>query len=784
MTLSAILPPAEIGGHWTAVGTVTSADGATSAAIWLSEDGLAWHAVDLGGADGRALAATEDGSATVVVGSVGTGTSQRAAVWMTPAGGGTPQLVPDQSSLQSGVGSSSTAPAGASEMDLVAAGTIGIVASGSVAGRPAVWYSTDGTDWAQEPSLERLVADRHARLTSLLVDPTGALATAVADQGTVEEAVAWDSPDGIRWTSDPAGTVAAPGDHVVDDVVWTGEELVGVGGTRTSSSWSPEAWVSPATGAASDSIEAFPSASSTLRSVSVDPIAPSGAAALVAVGGAAGRPQAFESTDGETWTDMSMPAPPADEGSATADLVATWGTTTVVADSQPGQPLVWVRRSGRWTSVPAASFGALRPTAEAVAAVEASGRLWLAVDLDRPGSSPAEEAIVLDSVHGRHWYRAAAIPGARLSDLATAGAGLVATGIDETTGAAAVWSSADGRAWHLTSDLSRAASPEALTTLGATDVVVGTTPLAGRGAPVAATWESTGATHGAPRTLDAVPTIDASQALGICSSAAPAAGSTPTTTEAAGPTGTSGSKAGTPALVVVGWSTRTGPPPAPKARRATATTVPVAGSGTGVAGQTSNGTEAATWSTSGATTWSPGSVSPRAGVGSEEEMLGCAATADGFVAWGQATGTGGSQPALWTSTDGRSWTRVLPARGRRASKAPVGPGGPWTSVAISGADWLAVGGSPPADLALPTDPARSFLAADPSAARASSTADGSGGVWLSTDSGIRWQLLSGDVEPWSGRSLSTTVAAWAGSSPVVAGDLGGAVAVWVGVPAS
>ena len=45
-------------------------------------------------------------------------------------------------------------------------------------------------------------------------------------------------------------------------------------------------------------------------------------------------------------------------------------------------------------------------------------------------------------------------------------------------------------------------------------------------------------------------------------------------------------------------------------------------------------------------------------------------------------------------------------------------------------------------------------------------------------------IRSGDVEPWSGRSLSTTVAAWAGSSPVVAGDLGGAVAVWVGVPAS
>lgn len=802
-TISAVLPPAETGGYWSVVGTQTAADGATTATIWISHDGRHWQREALRGTDGQALAAASDGSATVVVGSVGTGSSQRAAVWMTPPGGGTPQPVADQASLQAGVGSASTAPAGASEMNLVAAGTIGIVASGSVAGRSALWYSSDGSNWSQEPSAERLVADRHARLTSLLVDADGALATGVARDGTEEAGVVLGSSDGIRWLAEPAGALSPPGDHVVTGVTWTGRELIAVGGSRSSSSWSPTAWVSPGVGASSASVEDFPSGSGALRAVAVDPTVPSGADSIVAVGGPAGHPQAFESADGETWKPMSMPSPPAAEGPATADLVATWGGTTVVADSEAGQPLVWVHASAGWVSVPPAVFGGLRPTAEPVAVTGTAGRLWLAVDLERPSRSPTAVAVILYSTDGRRWSQAAVIPGARLTGLATTGGGrLVAIGADQTTGHAAVWTSADGRSWALTSTFGAGASATAVTSLGrganAVDVAVGTVPLAGRGADAAAAWRLTGSPTPAPQSLEATPTVDPVQPLGICSSASvttrtgsstsgptgTASSTSASSTTAPSATGTSGAAGSTPGLVAVGWSTRTGAPPTATRRRSTTTTIPLAGSPAGTAGQESDGTEATAWWETGALSWSRATVSPLTGVGSDEEMLGCAATAGGFVAWGQAPGAGGPQPALWTSGDGRSWTRVLPAARGHATRSPTGPGGPWSSLAVSGSDWLAVGGSPPTGLALATDPSWSVTAADPLAPRATTTAYGSGGVWLSEDSGADWQLLSSDTAPWSGSQLSTTVAAWAGPSPVVAGDADGALAIWVGTPSA
>lgn len=793
-TISALLPPAESGGYWSVVGTATGADGTTTATIWTSQDGQRWTREALSGVDGRALAATSDGSATVVVGSVGSGASQRAAVWMTPPGGGTPQPVADQASLQSGVGSRSTESAGPSEMDLVAAGTIGIVASGSVAGQSALWYSSDGSTWSQEPSAERLVADRRARLTSLLVYPGGALASGVAQDGTEEVGVMWSSADGIRWDTEPAGALSPPGAHAVTGATWTGQELVTVGGTRSSSSWVPTAWVSPGVGASSASIEDFPSASGTLRAVAVDPTVPRGADAIVAVGGPAGDPQAFESADGETWTSMSMPSPPAAEGSATADLVGTWGGTTLVADSQAGQPLVWVHHSGRWMSVPPATFGGTRPTAEPVAVTDAAGRLWLAVDLDRPSRSPASVAVILDSTSGAVWSQASVIAGARLSGLATTADGhLVATGVDETTGEAAVWTSATGGAWRLRSTLGAGASPTAVAAFGGggAAIAVGSVPLDGHAAPTAAAWRLSGSPAPVAQTLETTPTVDPVQPLGLCSDTTSTATSATSTTAAPTTTAntstasgsTPGSASITPTLVAVGWSTRTGSPPTSTRPPTTTTTIPLVGSSAGTAGQEADGTEAASWSTTNGVTWSRSTVSPRPGVGSEEEMVGCAATPDGFVAWGQATGPTGSQPALWTSTDGQSWTRVLPAGRRHTTRVPLGPGGPWTSLAVSGSDWLAVGGDPPTELALPADPAWSTTAADPLTARAATTAYGSGGVWLSTDSGAHWQLLSADRAPWSGAQLSTTVATWAGPSPVVAGDDGGALAVWVGTPA-
>lgn len=793
-TLSAVLAPAATGGTWTAVGTVTAPDGSTTAMIWQSSDARSWTAQPLTGTDGQALAATTDGTRVVVVGSVGVGAGQRAAVWVTPPSGGTPVPVSDQASFRSAVGSRSSAPAGASTMDLVAAGTVGIVAAGSVAGQTAVWYSSNGTTWAQVSDAERLIGRRGATLTALLVDPNGVLAAGTARSGTQTVGVLWDSPNGIRWGSGTPGSFGPPGDHAVAGLSWTGKELVAVGGARPASTWSPAAWISPGGSAWGETVQAFPQPGgattgvSVLRAVSVDPTAPGGSDVIAAVGGAPGAPSLWMSPDGQRWTPVPMPAAPP---GATADLVATWSGTTVVADSEPGQPLVWVRRAGRWTSVPPATFGGLRSTATPVAVARTRGRLWLAVDVSHPGTSVGE-AVILDSVDGRRWSRAAVLPSTRLTDLVAVGTSLVATGAHGAAATATVWSSPDGSGWRPVAAFTAAANGTVLsaaTALGGATVAVGTSALADGAGPTAAGWHNDGVGWAPVGTLERTPMLRPQQPLGLCVATlepAPTSGARATSTTVAGSSGTPA----VPTVIAVGWSTRTGAPPAQGKRSGshtgsttTTTTVPVVGSGTGSAGQEDDGTQAATWSSANGTAWVTGTVSPHAGLGSDEAMDGCTAAGHGVLAWGQAPGAGGAQPALWSSSDGTSWTRVAPGSRHQSSVIPPGAGGPWTDVAVSGSSWLAVGGSPPATLALPDDPRWASDSPYPSPPSAAATApSGGAGVWLSTDAGAAWQLVASDTAPWTGAELSTTVAAWAGANAVVAGDVNGGLAVWVGRP--
>ncbi len=600
-TLAAIVPPGTTGGVWSVVGTVTGAGGATTATVWVSSDGRAWTPERLAGTDGRALGAAADGSRTIVVGSVGRGARRRAEVWITPGSGGPPRPVADQASLRAAIGGRSGATA-ASAMDLVAAGTVGIVASGTVGGRSALWYSSDGTTWSQEPVAERLFGRRHATLSALAVDPNGILAAGTAHDGTRYAAVLWGSPNGIRWAE--VGSFGPPGDHAVAGLAWNGRELVAAGGARESAAWSPAAWVSPGAGAWSEPIEAFPRSfpaagtrPSVLRAVAADPVATAGSDSLVAAGGAPGSPELWTSVDGQVWAPLPLPsAPPG----ATADLVGVRGSTTVVADSEPGQPLVWVRRAGRWATVPPSSFGGLRSTATPVALARAQGRLWLAVDVTR-GASPVGRAVILASVGGRRWSPAAVLAGARLSDLTAGATGLVATG---TFGSRpAVWTSPDGTRWSHPDSLPGALSATAAAEVSGSTVVVGTTRLDRGAEPTAGAWHSTAAGWSPLGTLATTPTLDPQRPLAACAAAVPAAastGTTSTTSPTAGSTGSAtggsgGGSAATTVVAAVGWSTRTGPPPTGGSRSSTATTIPVAGSGPGVGGQQDNGTQAAAW---------------------------------------------------------------------------------------------------------------------------------------------------------------------------------------------
>ena len=796
-----MVAPLAPGGEWVVAGTETAAGGSTSATIWTSRSGRRWTAHALAGAGGRALAAVADGARLVVVGSVGAGSSQRAAVWLSPGPGRLPVPVPSQASLSAPVSASSPGPA---TMDLVAAGTVGLVAAGSVGGLTAVWYSSAGTTWTQEPAAERLVNRRGGSLTSLLVYPAGILAAGTVADGSQTGSQLWASTDGIHWASAGGGAFSPPGDHVVTGLTWNGRELVAVGAVRATATWLPAAWVSPGGEAWSQTIEDFPQDSpatgggSALRAVASDQTAAAGTGTFVAVGGTTAAPAAWTSANGEEWAPLALPG-----AATTADLVGTAGGTTVVADSVPGQPWVLVRGRSRSTST---WLAPARATAEPVGFARFGGELYLAVDVAGPAPGAAE-AVVLRSAGGTAWQVAATLRGARVNDLAVAGATLVAAGVAGPSSSGRVWTSTDGVTWSASA---AGVAAVAVAAAGASLVVAGTTSVAGRRA--AATPAGT---------LSAVTTVGASWPVGACS-------------------------AGTEA-VVVGAATRSGPPPTLHGRSTSA--VPVDGSGPGPAGQQDDGTQAAAWSSAGGVTWSAGTVSPQPGAGAAESMDGCfplpggsgasggsgapvrsggsgtpAAAGSGtsgsgasggsagsgtpgagvsggsvaggagsgatgssgkvpvpLVAYGQTTGRGGSHlPALWESTDGgATWTRLSPAGITGAGVAPFG------DVAASGDRWLAAGGSQPASLALPVDPAWSLEdpAGPPAVPSYATGPDGEAGVWLSSDAGASWARLATTGPAWAGGQVTTNAVAWLAARPVVAGQVGGRLAIWVGTPA-
>ncbi|MHB8505763.1 MAG: hypothetical protein ACYDEN_08610, partial [Acidimicrobiales bacterium] len=472
-TLAAVVAPVAPGGAWVVAGTSTASDGATTATIWTSPDGRRWAAHALSGADGRALAAVADGTRLVVVGSVGAGASRRAAVWVSAGPGLLPVPVPGQPSLSAPVSGGAAGPSGGATMDLVAVGTVGFVAAGSVDGQAAVWYSSAGTRWTQEPAAERLIDRRGASLTSLLVYPAGILAAGTVADGSQTGAEMWASTDGIHWGSAGGGAFGPPGDHVVTGLTWNGRELVAVGAVRPTDTWLPAAWVSPGGAAWSQTIEDFPQnlvatgAGSALRAVASDPTAAAGTGTLVAVGGTTAAPAAWTSTDGQEWSPLPMPDVP-----TTAGLVGTAAGTTVVADAVPGQPRVLVHRSSGWTS---AVLAPARATAQPVGFARLAGQLYLAVDVAGPAPG-VERAVVLRSGGGGAWQVAATLSGAQLDAVATVGGSLVAVGTAGTPPAGEVWSSTDGTSWHAAP--TPGVAPTAVTGAGGSPVVAGPTPRA------------------------------------------------------------------------------------------------------------------------------------------------------------------------------------------------------------------------------------------------------------------------------------------------------------------
>ena len=159
-TLASIIAPT-LNQPWMAVGTRISAAGLPVATAWTSPDARTWSGAPIvaGGMASSALASAQYRGETVVVGSVGAGANRQAAAWISSSPGAAfaPVSVP--------------LTGGPSGMSLVAAGALGLFATGTVDGRLAVWSSTDGRLWQEQPGAEKvIITTGGAQVTALLAE--------------------------------------------------------------------------------------------------------------------------------------------------------------------------------------------------------------------------------------------------------------------------------------------------------------------------------------------------------------------------------------------------------------------------------------------------------------------------------------------------------------------------------------------------------------------------------------------------------------------------------------
>jgi hypothetical protein len=782
VTLSAVLSPAGRHGDWMIAGTRLAASGTTTAMLWTSSDTRTWRPTALPGTDGRALAATRWGTQTVVVGSVGAGAARRAAVWVSPGADQPFAAVPASAALdatpEAPAGSKTTVLGGAS-MNVVGAGTLGVFAAGSSSGRPAMWYSTNGTDWQRASGAENLLDDADdAQVTSVLVTTAGVYVSGTVQTGTDTDGQLWISSDSVHWRAYFASDnpFKGPDDHAVEGLADMNGSLVAVGAVRSGPSWTPASWVSPDGVSWTEPDEAIPTAS---RPQAVDGAGTvirdvvSTSRGLVAVGGSGASQRLWTSPDGVTWAEVTLPAAAADSSTWSADLVASNGPTTVVVDDQTGQSHVLVDGPGGWDDVTASTtaFGAPLTVATPVAVARDGGRLVLAVDVDRParalGGAASETAAVLASSDGKAWQVLAeggSLARARIEDLAVSGDQLVAVGERSRRSggspAPAVWTSSTGRRWTLVSGLSVGSGTvaavvadgsvadgpktEAFGSAGRTTSAAGEVPV---------TWGLTKG-HKQLSQLDQVISLGAARPLAACSyghqvavvGTATRAVPPPPSTPTAGTTGTT--------------TTTAAPTPT--------TTVPHTGSTASTAGQGNDGSMAVAWSSLGGS-WTRASVVPVTGVGADVRMLGCVATSQGWIAYGEAPGPHGQDvPSLWSSTDGTTWTLLDRPSLQETETAP------FTDLQVNGSTWSAVsgGGSATGQPLVTTG--------DPTTATGP---DGDAGVWLSTDAGAVWGQVTTTGSAWSGVTVATDDLVTIGGQLVVVGSDDGRLAVWSGRPA-
>jgi hypothetical protein len=721
-TLADVLAPsAGADGLWTAVGTRSSGTGTTSATVWTSPDASTWSATALTGAlvDSTASGAVLSGTETIVVGSIGSGQNQHAAVWISPRRGAGFQIVTDPTLATPGT-----------SMESVAVGDLGLFAVGSADNRVAMWYSSTGRAWTQLTKAQDVI-DRSgdAHVDTLLVTVNAVYAGGWYRAGSSIDAGLWSSQDGLNWhqIGSSQALFGGPGDHLITGLTPYGTGLLAVGGSDSGLGWQATSWVSPngvswsapstgfvtagslAPGGPEAIVRAVTSPNPDVLSTPASPPNPA-AASFVAVGGGPTNQEMWRSTDGVRWSEVPLPGSASATGGWQATLVAARGSTTVVADAAAGQPHLLVQRGATWEQPSAnpATFGSVASAARPTGLVAGPGdHLVLSIATSQPdqGLGRATAGVELfSSTDGMTWARLPTGNVFAASDLRALGSTEPSTRGDVTasSGPSAGSSGSSGGS----------GDARQVATLPAQIIAVGSQHT---GATTrASAWLSADGTSWARTTsLDPASAVVDDVANGTCASEHQ--------------------------VVVVGSAHSASPP----------------------AAGLSQTTVRAWYSSDDGSTWGvasfPASPSPEPYVGAS--MEGCRVTGSGFEAYGEATlADGTTVPAYWTSTSGTTWVH--------ATNNPFGSGFPFPAEAVTNgtATRLAVGGA---------EPVPSWVMAAQPATPSS--------LWESVDGGTSWLAADPDGTAFGdGGRPSIDEAAWWGSVPVVAGELDGQVAVWTG----
>lgn len=456
-SLAALLAP-ELSEPWTLAGTRVSADGTPAATVWTSPDGRTWTAAALNPAGpAQADAASQYHGEVVIAGAVGEGANEQAAVWSEAAPGRpfTEDPVPVSD--------------GPSVMNLVTQGSLGLFATGTVDGRFAMWSSTNGSHWGEQPSAEKVISSLPgARVNALMAEGDFVYAAGSIETASGPEAAVWSSADGLHWrlVNTAPSSFSGPGSRVIYSLAPLGSGLVAVGAVNRGTGWQPASWISPdgvswsRPSTAFPGVPALPPGGVGSAGLAVSAIMTfAGSTSVVASTGGPGGERAWKSADGLHWTAITLPAAATASTAWRPGLIAGTTSTTVLADGDPGQPHVLTDETSGW-SEPSSNpsvFGAVQPVSTPIRMVSGINGLALEVSVTSspqavgPASSTAE---VISSSDGVNWQpdsparlqQPSSLPAAGATAARLPGDGWVAVG-ESAGGYPESWTSPGGVAW-------------------------------------------------------------------------------------------------------------------------------------------------------------------------------------------------------------------------------------------------------------------------------------------------------------------------------------------------